>query len=344
MTGRDYFIDYFRKTEESLINLSKMAKMPKGDEKDTGDNREYIVSKFLHTHLPKLATVSTGGAIIDSETKFRNKQNQRAQQVDVIVINPFTLISRWFPAGYYPVEAVYLAIEVKSQEIGNAFEQIERIKNLQKHIRPETTYFHFSVEKNTVPKLSARTLSPSAGIWVWPKAKRKNSKKKENNKWISSLEKRVKACLKIRNGVSEEIIKITMPNFLYVPGEFLAFKIYPEIENKETIQKKSEFFFANKAPRQLQFQVNEHPFHYVIYEPEDEKSAPSRLQIFTFWLSQEILKFIHEVPDLFTYAFEPRQLIDRQGYGMKDSAYDIFVCQNDRGKLTWKRKKGAGAS
>src|SRR5262249_41008266 len=311
--------------------------MPVGDEKDTGENREHLVAEFLSHHLPRLATVTKSGVLIDSQfTCFQDKKDRRAQQVDVLVLNPFTLLNMWFPAGLYPVESVYLAIEVKSspspQELNKAFSQIARVKKLKKAMRPETTYFAFVTERGRPMDPRERTGSPQAGVWIWPNASERN-----RVKWIEWLRKAICKSLSKNQTDDPRTIKVSMPSFVYVPKKFLAFKVYPQVWDDEkgkmidTVHKDSEFWFCSED-EQLSFKNGKHdPFQYVIYEPSAEPRNTSRLLILTCWLAQEILKFIHEVPDIFMYAWPREDLKGRQGYAWHRDSFTVFKF-NSRGQ------------
>jgi hypothetical protein len=192
-TGKDFLITYFNKLEHALCTLSSVAEMPIGDTKDTGENRESLVAQFFATHLQKQASVTTGGVLIDSETKFFKRKGRQVQQVDVLVFNPFTLVAQWFPAGYYPVESCYCAIEVKSpsaarkqSEINKATMQVVRMKKLQKDLRPETLHYGFRCKLGKFPELETRTGSPLAGIWLWPAIDGNH-----NQEWIAKLKKAI---------------------------------------------------------------------------------------------------------------------------------------------------------
>lgn len=334
MTGRAYLTDYFRKLEKTLVELSTIAEMPRGDEKDTGENREYLVAEFLRKHVPRCASVVTGGVLIDSESRFGSRNP--IQQVDVIVLNPFTLLAQWFPAGHYPVESAYLAVEVKSKSthLKKPFEQVWRIKQLSKALRPETTYFGFLTEEGTVAELSSRTGSPSAGIWIWPDSQRKRS-------WRKELKDAVHVLMNLHGKEKPKTKKVRMPTFLYVPGQFLAFKVYQTVlkdgRRVVTVQKNSEYCFGTEL---LAFENGNNssaePFEYVIYEPPSENDGPSRLQVLAFWLAQEILKFQYEVPDTYAYAFSPSELLNRQGYGWKPGSMQVWTFRDDSGKFSWR--------
>jgi hypothetical protein len=139
------------------------------------------------------------------------------------------------------------------------------------------------------------TGSPLAGIWLWPAIDGNH-----NQEWIAKLKKAISfATEKYKNHKPDNArnAHVVMPDFIYVPRAFLAFKVNSCSEYSAL--KPSQYWFAN-SPRDLNFG----DFAYVVYKPHEENgAAPSRLQVLTFWLAQEILKFAHEVPDLFAYAF-----------------------------------------
>lgn len=310
LNGKKIIIDYFDRIEKSLVSLSESAQMPKGDETDTGNNREHLVSDFLSKHLPELASVVTSGIIIDAETEL-----ERSQQVDVIVLNRFSFASRFFPSGHFPAESVYLALEVKSNKnkLEQALRQCANIKRLKKNIRPETAYFGYTSEPGKKPDLKMRIGSPSAGIWIWPE---------ENENYDSQwLHEKIKNFLNEENDSNPTQL---LPSCVYVPKNLLAFKTYPKIKGKETAQYQSEYWFCNNKIENEHESNGEYPLRYVVYEPNSTVKPPSRLQIFTFWLSQELLKFVHEVPDFFKYAFDNSSLKGRQGYSWNPDAFNVM--------------------
>ena len=310
MNGRLILVTYFKNLEQSLISLSQAAKMPKGDETDTGQNKETLVSGFLETHLPGLAQVITGGVIIDSNTDLES-----TQQADVVVKNRFSSAPRFFAGGHTLAEGVYLALEVKSSidQLYRALEQCASIKKLTKLLRPETTYFGFLSPPGERPDPSPRTSSPTAGIWIWP-GNSKTLTMKRLDEVIERFGKNIR---------DDQAFRTMLPNVVFVPGNFLAFKIYPRIRNKPNSSTKSEYWYCQKDGR-VHRKNGDFPVFYTSYEPGRNGAAPCRLHVFTLWLSQELLKFVHEVPDLFTYAFPRLKLSGRQGYSLTSHAIQVL--------------------
>jgi hypothetical protein len=312
MIGKDIMIDYFQRVDDSLITLSRAAQMPRGDEKDTGENREHIVAEFLSDHLPALAVVTTSGVVIDAESAVNH-----AQQADVVVYNRFSFAPKLFPAGHFPAESVYLSLEVKSsaRQIAHALSQCAGVKQLRKFLRPETTYFGFLSEPGASPNPSVRTGSPTAGIWIWPQ----DSESESSLDWLDDA-------VEVFGGdqTDDRQFRVNLPSCVFIPGKFLAFKIYPRTAEKLTAQYASEYWYCKNTGREHR-STGQHPVYYVEYQPTNQQGSPSRLQVFTLWLSQEILKFLHEVPDFFAYAFPRDTFSGRQGYSWKPESLDVLI-------------------
>ena len=214
-----------------------------------------------------------------------------------------------------PAEGVYLALEVKSSpaQLGHAIEQCASIKKLRKLIRPETTYFGFTSPPGKAPDPKGRTRSPDAGIWIWPG-------ESENVRIVDKLDHAVETCLSQEG--NDRDFRIMFPTVVFIPGNFLAFKVYPRNGTEPTAQHMSEYWYC-RTKGVTHRESGDYPVYYTCYDPGPEETSPCHLHVFTLWLCQELLKFVHEVPDLFTYAFSRSSLSGRQGYAW--SSDDIRV-------------------
>ncbi len=289
VTGRDWLVDYFTKLEEALVLQSEVATLGQRNETGTGQNREHLVARFLEEHLPRLAAISIGGKVIDADTCCHASQPE-----DVLVVNPFVPIGAAFPAGWFPVESVYCAIQVKSSwnDLRSGVLQASATKKLLKAIRPETLYYGFMTKEGQVPDLANRKRRADTGVWIW-----RTDFPKDEASVRQALVDKISCAVKDTDGHS--------PSFIYVPGRLLAFKTYPNMDAHQ----KSLFPFTEESEN-LQWSAD---FAYCFYEPK-KSSKPSRLQVLLFWLAQGILQFIHEVPDLMLYAFPKNACVGRQGY------------------------------
>ena len=95
-----------------------------------GDNREDIVERFLKRHLPKRFGISTGFVF--------SHDGERSKQADLLVVDNQNNTSLYPDdrSQFWPVEAVYALIEVKTQlnrrDLEDAIAKGRRFKSMQR--------------------------------------------------------------------------------------------------------------------------------------------------------------------------------------------------------------------
>lgn len=229
--------------------------------------------------------------------------------------------------GYILAESVYVAIEVKarnnSSSLKKAISDVVKEKlpyaKVIKKIRPETTYLGNVRRPKDLPLLSARAERPTYGIFgmIWEQEQEKG---KGKGKKLSA-----KQCLeRVQNSIARTKRQAAWrwPDFIYVPQHFLACKVFTEakFEDDNGDKKvsavpvyKNEYPFLTqkwpsdplrlKAPAKAgkgSATVTKMVYRYL----EGSDSEPNLLYAFIFWLCQEILKFVLEVPDYHRYMMK----------------------------------------
>ena len=121
---------------------------------------------------------------------------------------------------------------------------------------------------------------------------------------------------------------------IYVPKHILAFKVFAELWDRDwhdTPVEINEYPWGQLHDLKIPAWTGKQfvRLRYSIVKPEDL----NLLQVFVFWLGQEILKFALEIPDYQRYLLEPSKLEGRQAAGISsDGRWEM----NEYSTGTWR--------
>lgn len=347
---------YFNNLENYLVEAAELAGKSATSSTERGSGVEDFVAQILASHLPKRAAVTKHRQIIGADSNKSEKIGYGpSKPVDIIVYNEWTMIPNLLASGYVLAESVYLALEIKARkypddpEKGNKYPLKDEIANtiiyqmpdkkVLKTLRPETLYFGGNRRKNQLPLTASRTGRPTYGVIGIPW---KNTKgEKETINVISVLEAikrniikkdKIHKHNKNKNSIEENIKYIELPwnwpDLIYIPHNFLAFKIFthirPDPAKDECIETNSwndEYPFIqrnNKWPpgddNYINLNINDkNSACKMVYGYIEHNLSPlNLLYVLIFWLSNEILKFAMERPDYHRYLLDESALTGRE--------------------------------
>lgn len=332
--------EYFKNLEEYLVKSASLSGVSSTDPLERGTAAEDFVASVIASHLPKRAAVVTHRQIIGADSvrlgsrkRYGPEGQGPSKPVDLIVYNEWTTVPNLLSQGYILAESVYLAIEVKARDnssmlkraISDAVKKQLPYAKVIKRLRPETTYLGNVRRPKDLPLFAARTGRPTYGIFgiLWGKGGNLSAKE----------------CLEsVQESIAETRRQMPWrwPDVIYVPQQFLAFKVITEAEFQDDKGKKevspvsvykNEYPFLSKkwptAPLTLKAlaeatqrssRVTKMEYRYI----EGRDSTPNLLYAFIFWLCQEVLKFLLEVPDYHRYMMNKDSSIlhGREGAAM----------------------------
>lgn len=269
--------------------------------------------------------------------------------MDVVIYNEWTCTPNILEAGFVLVESLYLSIEVKcSKKLSRLGELLRKgceqlaLSKLKRRFRPETLYVGNVRLPSKLPVASFRTGRPTAcliGVY-WGDMDLDNSEGEDGlQRWGIELLHQIIETVKSWEGCSADKYNGTTckhpwhyPDVIYVPKVFLAFKVFTEIEVsrnkwKETPVRISEYPFVgspltDKKGEVVSITVDVGKGRYTGFSKIQywilfKHNKPNLLYTYLFWLSQEILKFVYEVPDYHRYLVEDKTRLEgRHGAGI----------------------------
>jgi len=324
--------EYFTSLENYLVSSVQLAGKSSTDHTERGSGVEHFVARILESHLPKRAAVTTHRQIIGADsTKEKILGKGPSNQIDIIVYNEWTTIPNLLANGYVLSESVYLSLEVKARKkvnsnsgliaaIADAVEKQLPPAKVDKNLRPETMYFGGMKRKEQLPLTAFRTGKPTYGII--------------GCLWGEKSKVSAEDCLEAVRGVIEEKDKPwNWPDVIYVPDNFLAFKIITSIcisqDNNlhEKIQLwNDEYPFIPKNQKwpennAIRLNIGEGKASEIVYGYLNSDGTLNLLYAFIFWLSNEILKFALERPDYHRYLMTEYDsaLCGRHGAGITEN-------------------------
>jgi len=279
------FRSYFENLEQ-LLTAGVAFGGSTGQEPDSSKNREILVTSTLKWHLPPRVQVVQGGILTDS---FAGSSHQ----VDVVVCNQFSFLGGALEYGIIPVEAVVAAIEVKTtlsnRSLDKAFRQLDLVKQLKKNI--SATRYDGSEDS-----LRFRTRRPLTIAWFWQ----------------TTSGQQIEA---VADWLTDPLAKISIepafannrPNAIYVHGGFLL------VVDPEPTERTPDEGAGRPNPFLLEFKdvpgvMRRGPFHAgrgsrVIYHFEAPEWRP--LEVFLMWLSNEVNRYLWELPNAAAYVTVP---------------------------------------
>jgi hypothetical protein len=274
--------NYYENLQELLTGYSGFSKTTENPT-ETGKNREILVSSVLKQHLPSRASVVQGGIVIDSN-------NLSSGQIDVVICNSFSFLGGALEYGLIPVEAIIAAIEVKSSidaQLKDAFYQLDKVKVLQKEI--VSGMYDKSME------ITRRTRRALTIAWFW-----------EGNKSINMTCKHMADPRRFIDKTKYSGFMENTPNAIYVHNRYLLVADpCPNQESDEGTGNPSPFLmnFRDKknvlrGKQYLGLRGVRDIYHF-------DKNSWNPLEVLLMWLSNEVNRYVWEIPDFAAYLNKP---------------------------------------
>ena len=273
--------EYFKNLEKLLTDVSEFSGVT-GESTESGKNREILVGSALKQHLPSRASVVQGGIVIDSH-------NKTSRQIDIIICNSFSFVGGSLEYGLIPVEAIIAAIEVKStiesEGLKKAFRQLDVVKTLKKEI------VHARYDR--AEDIALRTKRALTIVWFW----------KEKMK----IKTACNYLLNPKKYVAEPNFKGNRPNAIYVHNKYL---LVADPCPDETLRKGTgnpnpflnEFRDKKGVLRDKQYS-GAGGIRRDIYHFEAPDWQP--IEVLFMWLSNEVNRYIWEMPHFAAYVRKP---------------------------------------
>ncbi|HEX9787368.1 MAG TPA: DUF6602 domain-containing protein, partial [Candidatus Binatia bacterium] len=215
-----------------------------------------------------------------------------SHQVDVVVCNQFSFLGGALECGIIPVEAVVAAIEVKTTfnngSLGRSFRQLDLVKQLKKNIAA-TRY------DRSEDTLRFRTRRPLTIAWFWQTGE--GIQKAAD--WLQN------PAAHLHN---EPAFKNSRPNAIYVHRSFLLI-VDPEPTGRTPDEGAglpnpflTEFKDVGGVLRLDPFKTERGS--RVIYHFEAPDWRP--LEVLLMWLSNEVNRYLWELPNAAAYVTTPK--------------------------------------
>lgn len=273
--------EYFKHLEKLLKDFSEFSGVT-GESTESGKNREILVGSALKQHLPGRASVVQGGIVIDSHDKT-------SRQIDIIICNSFSFVGGSLEYGLIPVEAIIAAIEVKStinsNSLKKAFQQLDAVKTLKKEIA-QTMY-------DGVEGIALRTRRALTIGWFW----------KEKIKIKTACD----YLLNPKRHIDNARFKGNRPNAIYVHNKYLLITDpCPDEKPREGSGKPNPFlknFRDKKGVLRGKKYSGTGGTKRDIYHFETPDWSP--IEVLLIWLSNEVNRYIWEIPNFAAYVKKP---------------------------------------
>lgn len=273
--------EYFKNLEKLLTDVSEFSGVT-GESTESGKNREILVGSALKQHLPSRASVVQGGIVIDSH-------NKTSRQIDIVICNSFSFVGGSLEYGLIPVEAIIAAIEVKStinsDSLKKAFFQLDVVKTLKKEI---TLTMYDGAEDIALRTRRALTIG-----WFWKKKMK--------------IETACDYLLNPQRYIGKSGFRGNRPNAIYVHNKYLLITDPCPHDPLRTGSGKPNpflnYFRDKKGVLRGKEYVGTGGTKRDIYHFETPDWSP--IEVLLMWLSNEVNRYIWEIPNFAAYVKKP---------------------------------------